>query len=71
VRLRFAMGPIPEVGPATDAASQAASPPPAPTAEDALEAHAAAAVIDDPDLRALVARAAGASLAKTRSGRHF
>ena len=71
VRLRFAVGPIPEAGPATDAVAQAASPPPAPTAEDALEADAAAAVIDDPDLRALVARAARASLAKARSGRHF
>jgi hypothetical protein len=35
------------------------------------EAAAAASEIEDPELRELVARAARASLARARSGRHF
>jgi len=70
-KLRFAVGPVPEPGtPSEDdpATSPAA---PLPTPEDIVAAETAAAVIDDPDLRELVARAARASLAKARSGRHF
>ena len=70
-KMRFAVGPLPEPG--TTPAS--ASPPPVTllisTPEEAAAADAAAEAIDDPDLRALVARAARASLAKARSGRHF
>lgn len=69
-KLRFAVGPVPE--PAASEDDPATSPPaPLPTSEDIVAAEAAAAVIDDPDLRELVARAARASLARARSGRHF
>jgi hypothetical protein len=69
-KLRFAVGPVPE--PAGSEDDPATSPPaPLPTREDIVAAEAAAAAIDDPDLRELVARAARASLAKARSGRHF
>jgi hypothetical protein len=70
-RLRFAVGPVLEAAATTASASEPASSRPAPTAEDAAVAAQAAAAIDDPDLRELVARAARASLAKTRSGRDF
>jgi len=70
-RLRFAVGPIPEPAiPAEDAPATPSSTP-IPTPEEVVAAEAAAAAIDDPDLRELVARAAKASLAKARSGRHF
>jgi hypothetical protein len=71
-RIRCAVGPIPE-----DAATPRA------TAEDVpgeasevpeevvSKAASAAAAIDDPELRELVARAARASLLKARSGRQF
>lgn len=68
-RLRFAPGPLPEPG-----AEAASEPPPtvleAP-AEVLREAAAAAAAIEDPELRELVARAARASLARARSGRRI
>lgn len=68
--LRFAVGPVPE-----PAAPQPADEPPPPASEAPpeieSEAHAAAAAIDDPELRELVAKAARASLLKARSGRHF
>jgi hypothetical protein len=68
-RLRFAVGPVPESGPAVVVPPSTSMPNPMP--EDVLAADEAAASIDDPDLRELVARAARASLAKVRSGRHF
>ncbi len=68
-RVRFAVGPVPEPGPVTGVSASTSMP--VPTPEDVLEADEAAASIDDPDLRELVARAARASLAKARSGRHF
>jgi hypothetical protein len=73
-KLRFAVGPIPEPStPAEGDPGMSPTPPtpPTPTPEDVVAAEAAASVIDDPDLRELVARAARASLAKARSGRHF
>jgi hypothetical protein len=70
-RLRFAIGPIPEP-PAT---SETIDPPfPEPIdvpPEIASEAAAAAAEIDDDELRELVSRAARASLLRARSGRSF
>jgi hypothetical protein len=71
LKLRFAVGPVPE--------PPEPSPPPTPLAgepsevppETASEAASAASAIDDPELRELVARAARASLLKTRSGRRF
>jgi hypothetical protein len=70
-KLRFAVGPVPEPGTPAEDASATSSSPPVPTPEEVVAAATAAAVIDDPDLRELVARAARASLAKARSGRHF
>lgn len=70
-KLRFAVGPVPEPGTAAEDALALSSQTPIPTPEEVATAAAAAAVIDDPDLRELVARAARASLAKARSGRHF
>ena len=70
-KLRFAVGPVPE--PATLAEDDPAmsSTTPTPTPEDVVAADTAAAVIDDPDMRELVARAARASLAKARADRNF
>ena len=70
-RLRFAVGPVPESGPPSEGPQSSARETPAPTPEEIGAADAAAAAIDDPDLRALVARAARASLAKSRSDRGF
>ena len=63
--IRFRPGPIPEPGAAEESA-------PSPrgidaTPEDAATADLAAASIEDPELRDLVARAARASLARARS----
>jgi hypothetical protein len=70
-RLRCAVGPIPET-------EQPAETPPKPIPDieempSAVrsEAASAASAIADPELRELVARAARASLLKTRSGRSF
>lgn len=70
-KLRFAVGPIPEPGTPAEDAPPTSSSMPIPTPEEVVAAETAAAVIDDPELRELVARAARASLAKARSGRHF
>jgi hypothetical protein len=69
--IRFAVGPIPEPERPLELADETAPgtldlPP-----EVDREAAAAAAEIDDPELRELVARAARASLLRGRSGRHF
>jgi predicted nucleic acid-binding Zn ribbon protein len=70
-RLRFAAGPVPEP-PSPREPSTAAPSAPAPVPpEIESEAAAAASEIDDEELRALVARAARASLLKARSGRQF
>jgi hypothetical protein len=70
-KLKFAIGPVPEPGTQSDGASAASPKTPTPTQEEAILADAAAAAIDDPALRELVARAARASLARARSGRSF
>jgi hypothetical protein len=68
-KVRFAVGPIPEPpAPLESSASVAADPEELPPEIEA-EASAAAAVIDDPELRALAARAARTSLLRARSGR--
>jgi hypothetical protein len=69
--IRFAVGPIPEPEhplelPDETAPGRLEVPP-----EVEREAAVAAAEIDDPELRELVARAARASLLRGRSGRHF
>ena len=70
-KLRFAVGPVPEPG--AQVAAPSSEPPGVlvPTPEVVAEADSAAAVIDDPELRELVVRAARASLARARSGRSF
>lgn len=69
--LKCAPGPIPE----TAALSKTDDTPVAPFAEASPEisstAMSVASVIDDPELRELVARAARASLAREASDRHF
>jgi hypothetical protein len=66
-RLRFAPGPLAEPAPApVDPARDA---PPEPAEEDRAAARRAATAIDDDELRALVERAAAASLARGRSSR--
>jgi hypothetical protein len=65
--LRFAPGPLPEAAsPPSDALP---SSPPVPSPEQQAQAAAAAAAIEDPELRALVARAAAQSLATAASSR--
>lgn len=63
--LRFAPGPLPE--PAADPA-RATHPPSRPTPEEVELAAALTAEIGDDELRALVARAVSASLARARAG---
>jgi hypothetical protein len=65
--LRFAPGRLPEPGPAP--AADAREAPPAPTEQELAAAETFAAGIADEDLRALVARAAAASLARAASSR--
>jgi hypothetical protein len=69
LKLRFAVGPIPEPEAVPEASAETSSVPADVPEEVESEASAAAAAIDDPDLRELVARAARASLVRARSGR--
>jgi len=71
VKLRFAVGPIPEQPAQLEQVGSVAVEPPEVPAEVEAEALSAAAAIDDPELRELVARAARTSLLRARSGRHF
>ena len=68
-KLRFAVGPIPEQPAALEPVSSAPAEPLDVPPEVESEATSAAAAIDDPELRELVARAARTSLLKARSGR--
>jgi hypothetical protein len=68
-RLRFAPGPLPEAD--TPKSDRTPHDVPAPSADELAAASKLAAEIGDEKLRKLVARAAAASLAKTRSGRTF
>jgi hypothetical protein len=65
--LRFAPGPLPE--PSSPDPTTASQPPPLPSEEQRAQAAEAAASIEDPELRELVARAAAASLATASSSR--
>jgi hypothetical protein len=67
--LRFAPGPIPD--PIAETPEERAPTPPEIAAGDRAEASELAAVIEDEELRELVARAAAASLARARSDRRF
>ena len=66
-KLRFAPGPLPE--PLTAAEDVSAANAPEPSADERARASKLAATIADEKLRNLVARAAAASLAGSRSGR--
>ena len=70
-RFRFRVGPIPEPAAPDKASENRLEEPPELSPEGVAEADLAAAEIEDPELRELVARAARASLGKTRSGRGF
>lgn len=70
-KLRCAVGPIPEVERAEEESPEPLSSAAEVPFEVRAEADAAASVITDPELRAVVARAARASLLKARSGRNF
>jgi Dna[CI] antecedent, DciA len=67
VRLRFAPGRLPE--PDSPPPEERRVAPPAPGPEDLAAADAAASVIEDDELRELVARAAAVSLAQAAAGR--
>lgn len=70
-KLRFAVGPVPEPDTPATTLPATSSAVPTPTPEEIAAADAAGAAIGDHDLRELVIRAARASLARARSGRHF
>jgi hypothetical protein len=67
--LRFAAGPVPE--PPAAGGEEAAAATVQATPEDVREAASFASAIEDEELRELVARAAAASLARTRSDHRF
>ena len=67
--LKFVPGPVPEPAPPTPDEGSAPALQVGP--EERLEGAALAAGIEDEELRALVARAAAASLARARSDRRF
>ena len=69
-KLRCAVGPIPEAT-AVDPSNIETTPPPEVSPEVSETAASVASAIDDPELRALVARAARASLSRGASDRHF
>ena len=69
--VRFAVGPIPEPPTPIEDTATESDPPIAVSSEIESKVLAAAAEIDDPELRGLVARAARASLVKARSDREF
>lgn len=70
-KLRFAVGPIPGQPAVLEPAQSMPAEPPEVPPEVESEATSAAAAIDDPELRELVARAARTSLLRARSGRQF
>jgi hypothetical protein len=67
-RLRFAVGPLPEPAPS---APEAGTHVPSATAEQVEKAAGWAALVEDEELRSLVARAARASLVRAASDRAF
>jgi len=70
-KLRFRVGPVPEPGAYSGAASQGSGEPAVATAEASAEAASLTSEVEDPELRELIARAARASLSRTSSGRRF
>jgi Dna[CI] antecedent, DciA len=70
-KLRFRVGPVPEHGGLSEGEAGVPGEALVVTSQVDSEAASLASEIEDPELRALVARAARASLARARSGRHF
>jgi len=70
-KLRFRVGPVPEPGAARETLTRGSAEPVAASAEAAAEAASLTSEIEDPELRALIARAAQASLSRASSGRRF
>lgn len=69
--LRFRTGPVPEPGANLDDASETTPEAFQPTPEVDAEAASLTSEVEDPELRALIARAARASLSRPSSGRRF
>jgi hypothetical protein len=69
VKLRFAVGKLPELGP-EDAGREARKPPP-PAPEDVRKGEELAAEIGDEELRKVVAKAAAQSLSRSGDDRAF
>ncbi len=70
-KLRFRIGPVPEPGTDTRDVSDTSAKAVPPTPEAAAEAASLTSEVEDPELRALIARAARASLSRASSGRRF
>ena len=69
VKLRFAVGKLPELGPEDDDRGDRRAPPPGP--EELRKAEELAAGISDDELRKVVAKAAAQSLSRSDDGRAF
>lgn len=70
-KLRFRIGPVPEPGSNARDASETSAEAVLPTPEVDAEAASLTSQVEDPELRALIARAARASLSRASSGRRF
>ncbi len=70
-KLRFRIGPVPEPDAPPRDASETSAQAVRPTPEVDAEAASLTSEVEDPELRALIARAARASLSRAPSGRRF
>ncbi len=70
-KLRFRIGPVPEPGGDLRDTAEASAEPVRPTPDADAAAASLTSEVEDPELRALIARAARASLSRTSSGRRF
>jgi len=70
-KLRFRIGPVPEPGGTPHDAPESSVGAVRPTPEADAEAASLTSEVEDPELRALIARAARASLSRASSGRRF
>ncbi|MDQ3378897.1 MAG: DUF721 domain-containing protein [Actinomycetota bacterium] len=70
-KLRFRIGPVPESGESSRASSGGTAESVQTTPEASAEAASLTSEVEDPELRALIARAARASLSRDSSGRRF
>ncbi|MBA3401620.1 MAG: DUF721 domain-containing protein [Actinobacteria bacterium] len=70
-KLRFRIGPVPEPGGDLRDTAEASAEAVRPTPDADAAAASLTSEVEDPELRALIARAARASLSRTSSGRRF